>query len=125
MAKAGPKKIQRYSNEFKLTVVKLSHMKGVLVGDVAKTFDIHPWMLSRWRTEVKNGLISGKPEDLPNKKKVKPVELRQLREARAALARKTLELEVLKKPSGSVPIPQGNLRVHRCGAEPVWGEDAV
>src|SRR3546814_4230925 len=79
MAKAGPKKIQRYSNEFKLTVVKLSHMKGVLVGDVAKTFDIHPWMLSRWRTEVKNGLISGKPEDLPNKKKVKPVELRQLR----------------------------------------------
>src|SRR3546814_17902713 len=84
MAKAGPKKIQRYSNEFKLTVVKLSHMKGVLVGDVAKTFDIHPWMLSRWRTDVKNRLISGKTEDLPNKKKVKQVELRQLREARVA-----------------------------------------
>lgn len=97
MARAGPKKIQRYSNEFKLTVVKLSHMEGVLVGDVAKTFDIHPWMLSRWRTEVKKGLISGKPEDLPNKKKVKPTELRQLRETREALARKTLELEVLKK----------------------------
>src|SRR3546814_9724463 len=102
MAKAGPKKIQRYSNEFKLTVVKLSHMKGVLVGDVAKTFDIHPWMLSRWRTEVKNGLISGKPEDLPNKKKVKPVELRQLREARVRSEEHTSELQSLMRISYAV-----------------------
>src|SRR3546814_20236285 len=108
MAKAGPKKIQRYSNEFKLTVVKLSHMKGVLVGDVAKTFDIHPWMLSRWRTEVKNGLISGKPEDLPNKKTVKPVELRQLREARVAFARRTLEVEVLKEAIRTCAHPPRN-----------------
>lgn len=97
MARAGPKKVQRYSNEFKLTVVKLSHIEGVLVGDVAKTFDIHPWMLSRWRTEVKKGLISGKPADLPKKRQVKPSELRELKQARAALARKTLELEILKK----------------------------
>lgn len=96
MARAGPKKTQRYSNEFKLTVVKLSHMKGVLVGDVAKTFDIHPWMLSRWRTEVKNGLIQGRARKI-QAKQPKPGELRQLHSVRKQLARKTLELEILKK----------------------------
>ena len=96
MAKAGPKKSQRYSDEFKLTVVKFSHMKGVLVGDVAKTFDIHPWMLSRWRTLVKKGLIPGKAK-VPKKPKVKAGELRQLREVKAQLERKKLELEILKK----------------------------
>src|SRR6267142_3578180 len=96
MARAGPKKVQRYSNEFKLTVVKLTHMKGVLVGDVAKTFDIHPWMLSRWRTEAKKGLIQGRAKEL-EAKKPKPGELRQLGNIRKQLARKTLELEILKK----------------------------
>ena len=101
MARAGPKKVRRYSDEFKLTVVKLSHMEGVLVGDVAKTFDIHPWMLSRWRTDVAKGLIPGRPKALPKiivkAPKVKPGELRELRQTKAALAKKTLELEILKK----------------------------
>lgn len=97
MARAGPKKVRRYTDEFKLTVVKLSQMEGVLVGDVAATFDIHPWMLSRWRTQVSNGLIPGKAKELPKPLPVNPRELRQLRETKAALARKTLELEILKK----------------------------
>jgi transposase len=96
MAKAGPKKTQRYSDEFKLTVVKLSDMEGVLVGDVAKTFDIHPWMLSRWRTEAKKGLIQGRARAM-KAKMPKPDELRQLRNVRQQLERKTLELEILKK----------------------------
>jgi len=96
MAKAGPKKSQRYSDEFKLTVVKISHMKGVLVGDVAKEFDIHPWMLSRWRTEVQKGLIPGRAKQLKTPKP-KAGELRQLRKVKKQLALKTLELEILKK----------------------------
>lgn len=92
MAKAGPKKTLRYSDEFKLTVVKLSTVKGVAVGDVAKTFDIHPWMLSKWRTQVKKGLIKGIPQPT-----IKRGELRQLRSVKKQLARKTLELEILKK----------------------------
>lgn len=96
MARAGPKKVQRYSNEFKLTVVKLSNMEGVEVGDVARTFDIHPWMLSKWRTQVKLGLIRGSAKGVPNPA-VKRGELRQLRSVKKQLARKTLELEILKK----------------------------
>jgi transposase len=96
MAKAGPKKVQRYSDEFKLTVVKLSTVKGVMVGDVARTFDIHPWMLSVWRTQVKKGLIKGSAKGIPQPT-IKRGELKQLRSVKKQLARKTLELEILKK----------------------------
>ena len=43
----GPKKVQRYSVEFKLTAVKLSGMLGVQVQTVANALEIHPFMLSR------------------------------------------------------------------------------
>ena len=44
----GPKKVHRYSGEFKATAVKLSRLAGVHVQDVAEALDIHPFMLSRW-----------------------------------------------------------------------------
>ena len=47
----GPRKIQRYSAEFKVKAVKLSDLGGVQVKDVAEALDIHPFMLSRWRKE--------------------------------------------------------------------------
>ena len=56
----GPKKVHRYSVEFKLTAVKLSHMPGVEVQTVAEALDIHPFMLSRWRKEAREGLLRGR-----------------------------------------------------------------
>ena len=46
MSRPGPKKVHRYSVEFKLTAVKLSHMPRVEVQTVANALDIHPFMLS-------------------------------------------------------------------------------
>jgi transposase len=96
MARAGPRKINRYTAEFKLTAVKLSELPGVQVQDVAEALDVHPWMLSTWRTEVRKGLIKGKARkvELPASR---PGELKLLRRYKAQLARKTLELEILKK----------------------------
>ena len=96
MAKAGPKKVLKYSDEFKLTAVKISSMEGVEVGDVAKELDIHPWMLSRWRAQVKRGLIRGSAVGIPVPA-VKRNELKELRRVKKELARKRLELEILKK----------------------------
>lgn len=56
----GPKKVHRYSVEFKLTAVKLSGMVGVQVQTVADALDIHPFMLSRWRKEVRDGVLTGR-----------------------------------------------------------------
>ena len=49
MARAGPRKIARYGEQFKATTVKLSSLPGVLIQDVAAALDIHPFMLSLWR----------------------------------------------------------------------------
>ena len=42
MPRAGPRKVQRYSLEFKLKAVKLSQLKGVEVQAVADALEIHP-----------------------------------------------------------------------------------
>jgi len=60
VGKPGLRKIHRYSTEFKLTAVKLSHMPGVEVQTVANALDIHPFMLSRWRKEVRDGVVKGR-----------------------------------------------------------------
>jgi transposase len=53
----GPRKVHRYTAEFKMKAVKLSSIKGVLIQDVAEALDIHPFMLSRWRKEVREGRL--------------------------------------------------------------------
>lgn len=57
MAKSGPRKTNRYSLEFKATAVRLSDLPDVLIQDVADALDIHPFMLSRWRKQAREGLI--------------------------------------------------------------------
>ena len=60
----GPKKVHRYSAEFKLTAVKPTKMPGVEVQTVAAALDIHPIMLSRWRKEVREGRLRGKAKQI-------------------------------------------------------------
>ena len=59
MPRAGPKKIQQYSREFKVTAVRLSQQPGMQVQVVAAALDIHPFMLSRWRKAVRDGVLRG------------------------------------------------------------------
>ena len=60
MTRAGTKKVHRYSLEFKLKAVKLSQLKGVEVQAVADALEIHPFMLSRWRKEARDGVLRGR-----------------------------------------------------------------
>ena len=60
MPRAGPRKVQRYSLEFKLKAVTLSQLKGVEVQAVADALDLHPFMLSRWRKEARDGVLRGR-----------------------------------------------------------------
>ena len=60
MPRAGPRKVQRYSLEFKLKAVKLSQLKGVEVQAVADALAIHPFMLSKWRKEAREGVLRGR-----------------------------------------------------------------
>lgn len=58
----GPRKVGRYTAEFKLKAVKLSQIDGVRVQDVADALEIHPFMLSKWRREVRQGRIRPRAE---------------------------------------------------------------
>ena len=99
MAKAGTKKIQRYTADFKLKAVKLSHLEGVQVKDVAEALDIHPFMLGRWRKEVREGKIRARVAIAPEARRVKKAAgemdaFAKLRRSHAVLQE---EHEILKK----------------------------
>jgi transposase len=57
MGKSRPPKVRRYSMHFKATAVRLSELPDILIQDVAEALDIHPFMLSRWRKQAREGLI--------------------------------------------------------------------
>ena len=94
MPKPGLRRIYKYSEEFKATAVKLSSLQDVLIQDVADALDIHPFMLSRWRKESREGKIVAK------KVKVDPetaAELKRLRKIERAYAMLQEEHILLKK----------------------------
>ncbi len=94
MPKPGPRTTYKYSDSFKAMAVKLSHAKGVEVQDVARSLHIHPFMLSRWRKEMREGKIIGK--NLKTDKKI-TAELKELRKMKRDYARLEEENELLKK----------------------------
>jgi len=51
------RKTWQYTEEFKAKAVQLSLLENIQVKEVAETLDIHPFMLSRWRKEYREGKI--------------------------------------------------------------------
>jgi transposase len=96
-----PKKTWFYPVDFKIKAVQLSLRDDVLSKDVAQALDIHPFMLSRWRKEYREGKFSSKPRynsnnelmaQLPNKK-----ELSKIKRLQKENERLKLENDLLKK----------------------------
>lgn len=54
-----PRKTWSYSQDFKIKAVKLSYQGDIQVKQVAEGLDIHPFMLSRWRKEYREGKLKG------------------------------------------------------------------
>ncbi len=96
MPKAGPKRTQEYSQEFKATAVQLSCLPGVRIKDVAESLDIHPFMLSRWRKAMREGKIVAKKRSLDVDPEV-AAELKRLRQLEKDHKRLQMEHELLKK----------------------------
>ena len=94
MARAGPRKANRYSEHFKATAVRLSSLPEVLIQDVAEALDIHPFMLSRWRKQVRDGVIVAKGAKLDVET---AAELKRLRELERRFKVLKEEHELLKK----------------------------
>ena len=100
MAKVKMRKVGRYSNEFKITAIRLANLPGTYLQDVAKILDIHPIMLSRWKKEYREGKIIGDPH--PEIEKLTEVEAKvseqsRIRELERALKKAQIENDLLKK----------------------------
>jgi len=95
MPRSGPRAVRKYSDEFKLTAVRLSQQRGVQVKTVAAALEIHPFMLSKWRKDARDGRLRGKARKAPP-----PGPAREIVQLQA-LERKYAELqeehELLKK----------------------------
>ena len=110
MPRAGPRKVQRYSLEFKLKAVKLSQLKGIEVQAVADALEIHPFMLSRWRKEARDGVLRGRVS-VPKTVKTPPARemkrFQKLHRAHAllqeehALLKKLIRFTSARKPTSS------------------------
>lgn len=67
-APKSKKKVLKYSFREKLTAVRLSEAAGVKVKDVAAALDIHPFMLSRWRRDAREGRLGAAPIKVEKRK---------------------------------------------------------
>ncbi len=97
MARAGPRKVQRYSAEFKLKAVKLSSLEGVQIQDVATALDVHPFMLSKWRKQVRDGVIRARASIDPEVLERPVAEMKALAKLQREHALLKEEHELLKK----------------------------
>lgn len=95
MARPGLRKTYRYSDEFKSTAVKLSSLPDVRIQDVADALDIHPFMLSRWRKEMREGVIVAKKKIKIDEGTAK--ELKRLKRLEREHAILKMEHDLLKK----------------------------
>jgi transposase len=94
VARARPRRIEKYGERFKASAVKLSSLPGVLIQDVAAALDIHPFMLSLWRRQVREGVIVARASKLDVET---TAELRRLRELERRYKVLKEEHELLKK----------------------------
>jgi transposase len=94
MGRPGPRTTNRHPASFKAEAVGLSRLPGVRVQDVAESLYIHPFMLSRWRKQAREGLIMTKGVKLDPKI---TAELKALRKLRKEHVQLKMEHDLLKK----------------------------
>jgi transposase len=94
----GPKKTNRYPDEFKIKAVQLAGHPDILAKDVAEELGVHPILLYRWRKEYREGKFK---EDRRKKKiqiEAKKVsELLRIQELEREIKKLRVENELLKK----------------------------
>ena len=57
------RKHQRYDLEFKRQAVILANHPDIMIQDVAQSLNIHPFMLSRGKKEMREGTLMGQTQD--------------------------------------------------------------
>lgn len=91
------KKTHRYTEEFKAKAVQLSHLEGVQVQQIAESLGIHPFMLSRWRKESREGRIVADKRKRVTRSHKGVSDSKKVRDLEQEVSRLKTENELLKK----------------------------
>lgn len=93
-----PRKTWQYSDEFKVKAVQLSLLSSIQVKEVADTLDIHPFMLSRWRKEYREGkIVADKRKKVTKISSKQEKELSRVKRLEAENRKLKQEVDLLKK----------------------------
>jgi transposase len=96
-----PRKTWQYTKDFKVKAVKLSYQEGIQVKQVAEGLDLHPFMLSRWRKEYREGKLQGDNQKRvgvnKQKQRISKTELTENARLKKEVARLKKENDLLKK----------------------------
>jgi transposase len=94
----GPKKTNRYPEEFKIKAVQLADHPDILAKDVAENLGIHPIMLYRWRKQYREGKFKKdrRQKDIQLDTK-KVAELLRIQELEREVKKLRIENDLLKK----------------------------
>jgi transposase len=87
--------VRKYSDEFKLTAVRMSQQPGIQVKTVAAALEIHPFMLSKWRKDARDGRLQGRARAAPPRGPAREIAALQALERKYAALQE--EHELLKK----------------------------
>ena len=94
----GPKKTNRYPDEFKIKAVQLADHPDILAKDVAEDLGIHPILLYRWRKEYREGKFKEDKRRKELKIETKKVaELLRIQQLQRENQKLRIENELLKK----------------------------
>ena len=95
----NPRRTWVYSNEFKHQAVKLTLQADTKVKDIAEGLGIHPMMLSRWRSEYRQGVLQGDGQlrNAMSKKKSPSKQMTEIAKLKKQNARLQQENDLLKK----------------------------
>ena len=89
-------KHRQYDNDFKINAARLANHPDIHTKDVAEVLKIHPFMLSRWKKELREGRIMTKSTDNSAAARLEEAK-RRIRELEKELTRVRVENDLLKK----------------------------
>lgn len=105
------KKTQQYLTEFKVTAVRLSLREGA-TKSVALSLDIHPYMLSKWRKDYREGGILEDKRKKRTKIPSQKAESSRIAELERQNEQLKLENDLLKKWQRSLPKKIDKIPIH-------------
>ena len=91
-----------YNYQFKHTAVSVSNHPYIQTQDVAEALDIHPFMLSRWKKEMRDGTLADNDKEARSLSKLQETE-KKIKKLERELQRVRAENAVLKKAEELFP----------------------